>query len=81
MTPKQTALAARAIDALQTLSDDREALRALVRELAGALEAFERGFADFERWPTGKGYSLSEESLKLFPQARAALTRAREVAP
>ena len=41
-----------------------------------ALQIFVTAFHDFERFPQGKGYNLSEQSRKAFKIARAAIAKA-----
>ena len=55
---------------------DHARLIAAAPELLAALEAFLGSFGDFEKWPQGKGYSLSDESLRVFDRARAAIAHA-----
>lgn len=51
-------------------------LIAAAPELLGVARDFVRLFADFERWPQGKGYSMTPDALALYATARAAIAKA-----
>lgn len=59
------------VEELTRQIDQQAADNARLRE---ALESFLREFEDFRRWPTGKGYAMSESALAVYEQAHAALS-------
>lgn len=51
-------------------------LIAAAPDLLAALQSFLAEFQDFERWPQGKSYCMSNASLAVFKQSRAAIKQA-----
>ena len=58
-------------------AEDNARLFAASKDLLEVCELFVTIFQDFERWPQGRGYCLSDDARNLFVAARAAIAKAK----